>query len=148
MTNTDSPLVRRYLKRLDAALARVPAEERRQIIDGVEEHVATALAELEEPTQVDVHDVLARLGDPETIAAEACDRLGVKRSRSEKLTTALLAIGAVVGLFDLAMVSTSQVGPIEFALLAVPVTALIVLAVALRLSAKACEPTPRARSRR
>jgi len=132
VTATDNPLVRGYITRLDAALARVPAEERRQIIDGVEEHAATALAELEQPTEADVRNVLARLGDPEAIAAEACERVGVKRSRIEKLAVALLLIGAVVGVFDLLMVSTSQVGPIEFAFLAVPVVALVVLALGLR----------------
>jgi hypothetical protein len=110
----------------------VPAHERTQIVDGIEEHVAAALAELDAPTEADVRNVLERLGDPDAIAAEAHERIGSKTSRIVKLTTALLWIGAVVGVFDLLMVSTSQVGPIEFAFLAVPVVALVVLALGLR----------------
>ena len=132
MTTKENPLVRGYLARLDGALADVPAEERGQIVDGIEEHATAALAELDEPSEADVRNVLARLGDPEAIAADARERLGIKRSGSDTLTTTLLGIGAVVGVFDLLMVSTSQVGPIEFALLAVPVVVLFVLALGLR----------------
>jgi len=129
---TENALVREYLARLDAALAGLAAEERKQIIDGVEEHAATALAELEEPTEADVHNVLSRLGEPEAIAAEATERFGRKRSRTEILTAPLMVIGAMIGIFDLLMVSTSQVGPIEFAFLAIPVIALVVVARGLR----------------
>ena len=132
MTTTDNPMVRRYLTRLEATLAHVPAEERRQIVDGIEEHVAAALAEVDQPTEADVRNVLERLGDPEAIAADADERIGAKTSKTGKLTVALLWIGAVVGVFDLLMVSTSQVGPVEFAFLAVPVVALVVLALGLR----------------
>jgi len=129
---TENALVREYLARLDAALAGLAAEERRQIIDGVEEHAATALAELEEPTEADVHNVLSRLGEPEAIAAEATERFGRKRSRTEILTAPLMVIGAMIGIFDLLMVSTSQVGPVEFAFLAIPVIVLVVVARGLR----------------
>jgi len=132
VTTTENALVRGYLARLDAALAGLADEERRQIIDGVAEHAATALAELEEPTEADVQNVLARLGEPETIAGEAADRLGKKRSRTEILTTPLIVIGAMIGVLDLLMVATSQVGPIEFAFLAIPVIALVVVARGLR----------------
>ena len=60
---------------------------------------------------------LERLGDPEAIAADAHERIGAKTSKTGKLTVALLWIGAVVGVFDLLMVSMSQVGPVEFAVL-------------------------------
>ena len=112
----------------------MPDDERRQIVDGVEEHAAAALAELAAPTESDVRNILARLGEPETIAADARERLGIARSRGAKLTIALLWVGVVVGVFDLAMVSTSQVGPIEFALLAIPVVALVLVALGLRRS--------------
>jgi len=129
---TENALVRGYLARLDAALAGLGAEERRQIIDGVEEHAATALAELDDPTEADVRNILVRLGEPEAIAAEAGERLGKKRSRTEILTAPLIVIGAVIGVLDLLMVATSQVGPIELAFLGIPVLALVVVARGLR----------------
>jgi len=132
VTTTENALVREYLARLDAALAGLAAEERRQIIDGVAEHAATALAEVDEPTEADVQSILARLGEPEAIAAEATERLGKKRSRTEILTAPLIVIGAVIGVLDLLMMATSQVGPIEFAFLAIPVIALVVVARGLR----------------
>lgn len=79
-----------------------------------------------------MRNVLGRSGDPEAIAAEARERLGITRSRSEKRMTVLLWAATAIGVFDLVMVSTSQVGPIEFAFLAVPVLALIVLALGNR----------------
>jgi len=128
----ENALVRGYLARLNAALAGLAAEERRQIMDGVEEHAATALAELQEPTDADVRNVLSRLGEPEAIAAEAAERFGKKRSRGEVLTTPLLVIAALIGVLDLVMVSMSQVGPIEFTFLAIPVVALVVVVRRLR----------------
>ena len=44
----------------------------------------------------------------------------------------MLWVGAVIGVFNLLMVSTSQVGPIEFVFLAVPVVVLVVVALGLR----------------
>lgn len=139
MTTTQDSMVRSYLTRLEGALADVPAGQRKQILDGIEEHAAAALAELEAPTEADVRNVLDRLGDPYAIAADARERIGVKPSRTDKLATALLWIGALVGMFDLVMVSTSQVGPIEFGFLAVPVIALVVVAVGLRRRAQQTE---------
>ena len=132
MTTTENPLMRNYLVRLDAALANVPAAERTQIIEGVQEHASASLAELNDPTEADVRNVLDRLGDPETIAADARERLGITRSQRDRATSALLWLGAAVGVFDLLMISTSQVGPIEFAFLAVPVVVLVLLALGLR----------------
>ena len=60
----------------------MPAEERSQIVDGIEEHVAAALAELDAPTEADVRNVLERLGDPEAIAADAHERIGTKTSKT------------------------------------------------------------------
>ncbi len=132
MTTMENPLVRSYLSRLDAALTNVPAAERRQIVDGIEEHATASLAELADPTEADVRNVLDRLGDPAAIAADARERLGVTRTRSDTITTVLLWVGAAVGVFNLLMVSTSQIGPIEFAFLAVPVVVLVVLALGMR----------------
>ena len=56
MTTTENPLVRSYLARLDAALTKVPAAERRQIVDGIQEHATASLAELADPTEADVRN--------------------------------------------------------------------------------------------
>ena len=128
MTTTQHPIVQSYLRRLEAALLNAPADERQQIRDGIEEHVAAALGDLDYPTEADVRNVLTRLGDPEAIAAAACDDAGRERHTRSVLTKALLSVGAIVGIFDLLMVSTSRIGPIEFAFLAVPVVILCVLA--------------------
>ena len=89
-------------------------------------------AEFPAPSEADVRIVLSRLGEPEAIAVEAGDRLGVAAPRSAKLVIVLVWIGVIVGLFDLLAVSTSQIGPIEFVLLAIPVVVLIVVAIGLR----------------
>ena len=119
MTATDNPMVRSYLTRLEAALAHVPADERSQIVDGIEEHVAAALAELDAPTEADVRDILARVWAIRKRSLPTCINQSTSRPRAPGSSRpALLWIGAVVGVFDLLMVSTSQVGPIEFAFLA------------------------------
>ena len=132
MTGNHHPMVQSYLKRLETAMASVPREERAQIIDGIEEHITASLAESPAPTEADVRNVLDRVGDPDVIAADARGRVGVRRSRTHRLTSTILWVGAAIGVLDLLMVATSQVGPIEFAILAVPVVALVVLAVGLR----------------
>lgn len=75
MSATGSPLVENYLRRLDAALAGVPADRRREIIEGVAQHVADARLQLEDRQDNDeaIRAILSQLGDPEVIAAEARD---------------------------------------------------------------------------
>ncbi|NED97810.1 hypothetical protein G1H11_21150 [Phytoactinopolyspora alkaliphila] len=63
--------VRRYLDELDAALAERGVVDRAEIVASIREHIESDLAE-REPSDDDVDRVLASLGDPLTIAAEAC----------------------------------------------------------------------------
>jgi uncharacterized membrane protein len=77
MTTTDTDvLTREYLKRLDKALAPLPRARRAQLVAEIAEHVATARAQLERPTDADIESLLDRMGRPEDIAAEA---MGLER---------------------------------------------------------------------
>ena len=65
------PEVRHYLRRLDDLLAHLPRERRLEIVSEIEAHITMALAELgHEPSDHEVTDLLERMGDPETVAAE------------------------------------------------------------------------------
>lgn len=71
MTALDHPLVLDYLARLHAdAAARLPAPEARELEEQIREHLAVALGS--DPTEVEVREVLDRLGDP----AEVVDAAG------------------------------------------------------------------------
>jgi hypothetical protein len=74
MSATESALVEKYLRRLDAALAGLPADRRREITEGVAQHVADARLHLGQGRQDSdeaIRAILGQLGDPEVIAAEA-----------------------------------------------------------------------------
>lgn len=76
MSVTSIPLVENYLRRLDAALAGLPADRRREIIEGVAQHVADARRQLDQDRQGsddEIRAILGQLGDPQMIAAEALD---------------------------------------------------------------------------
>jgi len=60
-----------YLERLRESLGGLSAEDRRQIIDQVSEHIASARAALPQQTETGVREILKRLGTPEEIAAAA-----------------------------------------------------------------------------
>jgi uncharacterized membrane protein len=68
--DTHAEMVRRYLDELDAALAERNVAERPDIVASVREHIESALGE-GETNDDDVQRVLASLGDPLAIAAEA-----------------------------------------------------------------------------
>ena len=70
MTHTLHPLAEDYLERLDRAAAHLPRARRRELVDELEAHIVEALGP--EPTEVEVRNVLDRLGAPEEIVdAEA-----------------------------------------------------------------------------
>jgi len=76
MSATDSALVETYLRRLDAALAGLPGDRRREIIEGIAQHIADARRQLGQDSQDNdeaVRAILDQLGDPDVIAAEALD---------------------------------------------------------------------------
>lgn len=69
MTGLDHPLVRAYLRRLDALAAALPPERRGELRADVDEHLGEALAGADDDDAV--ASVLARLGAPEDLVAEA-----------------------------------------------------------------------------
>jgi hypothetical protein len=81
MSTADS-LVNDYLDRLESELAGVPRAGRREVLDEIEAHIAEARAELPADDEVDVRNLLERLGDPSEIAAEVRERFGVRRTRT------------------------------------------------------------------
>jgi hypothetical protein len=64
-------LVRRYLEQLDAALQGVDASRREEILAEVHEHIEQGRDRLDTDDAADVRTLLARVGDPAVIAAEA-----------------------------------------------------------------------------
>jgi hypothetical protein len=68
-------LVADYLRRLQAALGRLPAGRRRQLVAEIAEHLGEARAGLDASDEIALREVLDRLGRPEDIAAEAVSGL-------------------------------------------------------------------------
>lgn len=74
MTNQHDRMVGEYLDAVRRAIVDLPADRRDDLLTDLSEHIATARAELAPETEAGVRDILERLGDPVSIAAEA--RLG------------------------------------------------------------------------
>jgi uncharacterized membrane protein len=61
-----------YLRELERALSDCPPGRRSEIVSEIEDHIEGLLAELgATPTEVEIRNVLERVGDPDEIAAEA-----------------------------------------------------------------------------
>jgi uncharacterized membrane protein len=74
MTNQHDRMVGEYLDAVRRATVDLPPDRRDDLLADLSEHIATARAELDPETEAGVRDILDRLGDPASIAAEA--RLG------------------------------------------------------------------------
>jgi hypothetical protein len=99
MTTEADALILHYLQALESQLQDLPADRRQELLDEVSEHIAAARADLDPETEAGVRTMLARLGDPADIAAEARERFGleVRPARPatpwlEVVTVALLVI--------------------------------------------------------
>jgi len=97
-----------YLKRLDRSMRDLPADRRRELVSEIREHInQTVAASGADRTEADVRNALERLGEPEDIADEARERLGVKPAHPSSGDTAaiilllfggfLFGIGWIVG---------------------------------------------------
>lgn len=71
MTITDHPLVKKYPAAVARESAGLSPERRNELLADLEEHIAVALAEESASGDDEIRAVLARLGDPRTIAATA-----------------------------------------------------------------------------
>ncbi|WP_369368540.1 DUF1700 domain-containing protein [Streptomyces sp. CG4] len=96
MTITEHPLVKHYLATVTRETAGLSPERRNELLADLEEHIAVAL---EESTSGDdeVRAVLARLGDPRTIAATALGEERPAPQASRMRILAMLVLLAVTG---------------------------------------------------
>ena len=98
---TQERAIRNYLGRLDQALRRHGSDRRREIVAEVESHIHEELGELDhEPTNAEVNEILDRIGDPKTIAAqEAGGSPARQRTRLPEIAAlALLVAGGFLHL--------------------------------------------------
>ena len=100
MTETHS-LVGSYLDRLDRALRDVPSARRGEIVGEIREHIDQAAGgSAEQATEAEIRTILDQLGDPETIAEDARDRLDVPQHKAgplEGFALVLLLVGGFIG---------------------------------------------------
>jgi uncharacterized membrane protein len=85
-----------YLIRLERSLADIPSAKREEIVSEIEAHMDEALAEAPDSSEASVRNVLDRLGDPDEIASEARERLGVRRRKAtwlDPVAIILLLVG-------------------------------------------------------
>ena len=64
-------LIDGYMRRLEAELADMPADRRREILDEIYGHITDERAAVSDETDADVMNLLDRIGDPTEIAAES-----------------------------------------------------------------------------
>jgi hypothetical protein len=82
-----------YLRRLEAAAARLPRDRREELVTELRAHIDAALAERGSADEATVRDVLERLGSPEEIVREADDAPPPAARRGTHDTVALLVLG-------------------------------------------------------
>lgn len=99
-TETQHPLVTRYMKDLDRALRDLPRERRQEIVEEIEGHIAeSAAGRGGEMTENELRDVLEQVGHPEAIAEDARERFGIPRRRAgamEGIAVASLLFGGLL----------------------------------------------------
>ncbi|MDP9067914.1 MAG: DUF1700 domain-containing protein [Actinomycetota bacterium] len=97
MNATAHPAAERYLKELDRALTDLPRDRRHEIVNEIRGHIDEATPPGVGDAQV--RNVLEELGDPQTIAADARERLGITSNRGgavEGAAILLLLIGGFI----------------------------------------------------
>lgn len=95
--NADA-LVDAYLERLEEELTDLPKARRRELIDEIVGHIEESRSALDAKDEVEIRNLLDRLGDPAEIAAEERARSGIVRRRGGPLEI-LALIGLLVGGF-------------------------------------------------
>jgi uncharacterized membrane protein len=89
-----------YIKRLERSMRDVPASRRNEIVAEIREHLHETLTHLPPAaTEADVRNAIESVGEPDEIASEARDRLGIRPVQARWTDTAaviLLPIGGVI----------------------------------------------------
>jgi Protein of unknown function (DUF1700) len=98
MKSTADRLVADYLKELDGELKDLPRSRRSELVDEISGHIAVARAQLEAENEVEIRNLLDRLGDPADIAAEERARSGLVPGHAGPIEIFAL-IGLLVGGF-------------------------------------------------
>jgi uncharacterized membrane protein len=99
-TSTIDLLIAGYLSRLEAASAALPPDRRQELLEEIEDHIATARAAGAAADEAAVRGLLERLGPPEEIVAAALDdgpsaaRAAAPRTRLELAAVLLLTVGS------------------------------------------------------
>jgi hypothetical protein len=96
ITSQGHELVADYLRRLDAAAARLPADRRAELVDEIRGHIEAALTEAGTRDETTVRNVLGRLGEPAEIVAEAAPEFVVGVAPPGRTGPGVLEISAVL----------------------------------------------------
>jgi uncharacterized membrane protein len=99
MSRAPDALVDDYLRQLDAELADLPGSSRREVMDEISTHIREMRGELATEDELEIRQLLERLGDPAEIAADARVRFGVpdrKRTWIETTALILLSVGMII----------------------------------------------------
>ncbi len=96
ITSQGHELVADYLRRLDAAAARLPADRRAELVDEIRAHIEAALTEAGTRDETTVRNVLGRLGEPAEIVAEAAPEFVVGVAPPGRTGPGVLEISAVL----------------------------------------------------
>ena len=92
-------LIDRYLSHLREDVRDLPKRRQDELVAEIKDHIDSALAEMPIRDEVSIRNVLERLGDPEDIADEARDRMGIRKPKAgirEIGAVILLLIGGIV----------------------------------------------------
>jgi hypothetical protein len=89
-----------YIERLERSMRDVPASRRSEIVAEIRQHLDETLANLPpDATEADVRNAIESVGEPDEIASEARDRLGIRPVQVRWTDTAaviLLPIGGLI----------------------------------------------------
>jgi hypothetical protein len=87
---TPDRLIRDYMRRLGDASRGLPRGERRELRAQIEEHLRAALPA--DPSELEVREVLERLGDPEEIVAEQYGHMPLRRGIGAQAVAAVVLL--------------------------------------------------------
>jgi uncharacterized membrane protein len=87
-------IINEYISRLERALDQVPDGRRQELLDEVRAHIAEARTQLSDETDVEVLNILDRLGDPTETAAAELGRIDLAPADRQKAP--LLEIATIV----------------------------------------------------